>query len=134
MIRALEGVKGQRHAPAALYPRDRPGTLCAGDWVGPRAGLDGGKSRPTGIRSPDGPAHRSVAIPTELPGPLEEVSELKYLGIYLDSRFRFERHVDYITGKCTPVIKMLAKSAKLKWGVGHLALKFICSGTHTPWP
>jgi hypothetical protein len=45
---------------------------------------------------------------------LEQVSELKYLGIYFDSRFSFDRHVDYITGKCTSVINMLAKSAKLK--------------------
>jgi hypothetical protein len=38
--------------------------------VGPGAGLDRcGKSRPTGIRSPDRPASSSVAIPTELPGP-----------------------------------------------------------------
>jgi hypothetical protein len=38
--------------------------------VGPRAGLDRcGKSRPTGIRSPDRPARSSVAIPIELPGP-----------------------------------------------------------------
>jgi len=51
------GVRGERHAPAALYPRERPGTHCTGDWVGPRAGLDKwGKSRPTGIRSPDRPA------------------------------------------------------------------------------
>ena len=36
---ALEGVRGQRHAPTALYPRERPGTHCTGGWVGPRAGL-----------------------------------------------------------------------------------------------
>jgi hypothetical protein len=31
----------QRHAPAALYPRERtPSTHCTGGWVGPRAGLD----------------------------------------------------------------------------------------------
>ena len=54
--RALDGVGGQRHASAAL-PRERPGTHCVGGWVVPRAGLDGcGKSRPTGIRSPDRPA------------------------------------------------------------------------------
>jgi hypothetical protein len=30
-----------------LYPWERAGTHCTGDWVGPRAGLDGcGKSRP----------------------------------------------------------------------------------------
>jgi len=47
MITALEGDEGQRHAPAALYPRERPGTHCTGGWVGPRAGLDRcGKSRP----------------------------------------------------------------------------------------
>jgi len=47
MTMALEGVRGQRHAPAALYPRERPGTHCTGGWVGPRAGLDRcGKSRP----------------------------------------------------------------------------------------
>ena len=44
---ALDGVGGQRHAPAALPPGRRPGTHCIGGWVGPRAGLDGcGKSRP----------------------------------------------------------------------------------------
>jgi hypothetical protein len=38
---ALDGVSGQRHAPAALYPRGMdPGTHCTDGWVGPRAGLD----------------------------------------------------------------------------------------------
>ena len=48
-------MRDQRHAPAALYPWEGPGTHCAGGWVGPRAGLNRcGKSRPpTGIRSPD---------------------------------------------------------------------------------
>ena len=42
----LDGVDGQRHAPAALPP-GRPGNHCIGDWVGPRTGLDGcGKSLP----------------------------------------------------------------------------------------
>jgi hypothetical protein len=42
---ALDGVGGQRHAPAAL-PRERPVIHCTGGWEGPRAGLDGyGKSR-----------------------------------------------------------------------------------------
>ena len=47
MSTALEGVRCQRHAPAALYPRERPGTHCTGVRVGPRAGLDRcGKSGP----------------------------------------------------------------------------------------
>jgi len=49
MTSALEGVSGQQHAPAALYPWERAGTHCTGGWVGPGAGLDGGKSRPTGF-------------------------------------------------------------------------------------
>ena len=40
MTAALEGVSGQQHAPAALYPRERTGIHFTGGWVGPRAGLD----------------------------------------------------------------------------------------------
>jgi len=43
MTAALEGVSGQQHVPAAIYPQKRPGTNFTGDWVGPRAGLDGQK-------------------------------------------------------------------------------------------
>ena len=35
------GMSGQQHAPAALYPREGPGTHCTAGWVGPRARLDG---------------------------------------------------------------------------------------------
>jgi len=56
---------------------------------------------------------------------LEQISEVKYLGIYFVNSFSFDRHVDHITGKCTPIINMLARSAKLKWGLGHRALKVI---------
>jgi len=43
---------GQQHAPAALYPRERPGTHCTGGWVGPRTGLGRAENLvPTGIRS-----------------------------------------------------------------------------------
>ena len=39
-------VRGQRHAPAALYPRERPTTNFTGGWLDPRADLDRcGKSR-----------------------------------------------------------------------------------------
>jgi hypothetical protein len=43
---ALE-VRGQRHALATFYTRERLSTHCTGGWVGPRAGLDRcGKTRP----------------------------------------------------------------------------------------
>jgi hypothetical protein len=56
-------MRGQRHAPAAFYLRERPGTHCTGGWVGPRAGLDGGKSRRTGIRYPDHPPRSQSLYP-----------------------------------------------------------------------
>ena len=40
--------------------------------------------------------------------------------------------IDYLTGKCIPIINMLARSAKLKWGMGHRALKVIYSGAIEP--
>ena len=45
------GWGGQHHAPAALYPQERPGTHCTRGWLDPRAGLDRcGKSRlPSGF-------------------------------------------------------------------------------------
>ena len=44
-------MSGQQYAPAALYPRERPGTHCTGGWVGHRAGLDEWNNLvPTGIR------------------------------------------------------------------------------------
>ena len=54
--RHQKGVSVQQHAPAVLYPRERPGTHCTN--AGWASGLvwTGGKSRPTGIRSPDRPA------------------------------------------------------------------------------
>jgi hypothetical protein len=40
MTLSLDWVSGQRHAPAAFYPRGKdPGTHSTGGWVGPRAGL-----------------------------------------------------------------------------------------------
>jgi len=62
-------VSGQQHAPAALYPRERPGTHFTGGWVGRRTGLDRGKNlSPQGF-DPGSSSPWSVAIPTELPGP-----------------------------------------------------------------
>ena len=60
-------VGGQRHAPAALYPRERPGTYCKGGWVWtgaenltPPPGFDPRNVKPVAIRYTDWaiPAHR----------------------------------------------------------------------------
>jgi hypothetical protein len=48
------GVRGQRHTPAALYSRERPGTHCTGGWVGPRAGrFDSRTVQPVASRHTD---------------------------------------------------------------------------------
>ena len=64
------GVGGQTHAPAASNPgKDSvPIVQEAGCATGPV--WTGGKSRPHRDSVPDCPARSSVAIPTELPGPL----------------------------------------------------------------
>jgi hypothetical protein len=56
---------------------------------------------------------------------LEVVKEMKYLGIYFDSRFTFDNHIRHIAEKSTKLIYMLGKSAKLQWGLGQKALKTI---------
>ena len=56
MTAALEG-GGHQHAPAVLYPRERPGTYFTGGWVGPRASLDGRK-----ISSPPGFDHTVYTV------------------------------------------------------------------------
>jgi len=62
---------GSSPRPGLLYPRERPGIHCTVGWVGPRAGLEGGKSRPHRDSIPDCRTRSSVAIPAELPGPLK---------------------------------------------------------------
>ena len=78
MTTALEGVSGQQHAPAALYPRKRTDTHFTGGWVGPRAVWTGGKSRPHRDSIPDLAALSSVAIQTKLAGP-----QFIYIYIYV---------------------------------------------------
>jgi hypothetical protein len=55
--------------PRPPLPRERPGTHCRGGWVGSGAGLYRcGKSRLTGIRSQDLPAHSESLYRLRYPG------------------------------------------------------------------
>jgi len=56
---------------------------------------------------------------------LEQVKEMKYLGIYFDNRLIVHKHTEHITGKSRKMIYMLGKTAKLNWGLGHKSLKTI---------
>ena len=60
--------------------------------------------------------------------PLEQVNNIKYLGIILNSKMNFREHIMHITGKCNKLINELAKSAKLGWGLNLEALHTINKG------
>jgi hypothetical protein len=73
-------MRGQGHAPAAFYPRERSGNHCTGSWVGPRAGLDGAENlAPTGIRCPD-----PVAMESELPSLLDTLLILNFCLVFYE--------------------------------------------------
>jgi hypothetical protein len=63
---------------------------------------------------------------------LEEVKELKYLGIYFDNRLTFDRHIKYTAENSMKLIYMLSRSAKLQWGLGHKSLHTIYEGALIP--
>jgi hypothetical protein len=47
---------------------------------------------------------------------LDQNEEMKYLGVYLDSKFNFNAHIDHTVAKSISLINMLARTAKLQWG------------------
>jgi hypothetical protein len=105
MTAALEGVRDKQHAPAALYPRERPATHFTGGWVGPRAGLDGRKiSSPPGFDT--GPSSPwSVIITTELPGRITPSSaEVKKRVVqYIWMEFS-NKTTTYTLSSCSPFV------------------------------
>jgi len=60
------------------------------------------------------------------------VHSTKYLGIIFDTKLNFREHINYTTEKCTKLIFALSKSAKLNWGLKHVALKTIYTGGILP--
>jgi hypothetical protein len=63
---------------------------------------------------------------------LEQVDKLKYLSIIIDSKFKFNEHIQYTTDKCTKLINVLSKSTRISWGMSHGALKTIYNGAILP--
>ena len=72
MTTELEGGEWSAARPGRTLPPGRTGYPLYRGWVGPMAGLDGGKSLPTGIRSLDRPAHSQslyrLRYPSHKPG------------------------------------------------------------------
>jgi hypothetical protein len=51
--------------------------------------------------------------------PLEKVIRMKYLGIIIDHKFRFQEHISYAAERFTKLIHNLSKMAKLSWRIKH---------------
>ena len=64
--------------------------------------------------------------------PLEQVTQIKYLGIILDHKFRFHDHITYAAEKSAKLIHSLSKAAKLTWGIKHKAIETIYKGAILP--
>ena len=80
MTARLEGGEWSAARPGRTLPRERPGTHFTGGWVGPRAGLDGRKSRPHRVSIPNRPVRSRYA---DLPGPLVESIATVYYSVFL---------------------------------------------------
>jgi len=63
---------------------------------------------------------------------LKQTNKIKYLGIIMDSKFKFSEHIRYAAEKCTKLIYSLSKSAKISWGLRHEVLKTIYRGAILP--
>jgi hypothetical protein len=57
--------------------------------------------------------------------PVQQVNNIKYLGIIIDSKLNFRDHVIHTSRKCTALLHALAKSAKQSWGIKHEELNTI---------
>ena len=54
------------------------------------------------------------------------------MGIVFDYKLTFRDHINYIEEKCTKLIFVLVKSAKINWGLSHETLRTIYVGGILP--
>ena len=64
--------------------------------------------------------------------PLQQVTQMKYLGIVLDQKFNFQEHIKYTVERCAKLIHTLSRAAKLTWGIGYGTITTIYKGTILP--
>jgi hypothetical protein len=63
---------------------------------------------------------------------LEQEDKIKYLGVIMDSKFKFNEHITYITDRCTKLINALSKSARINWGLKRRGTKNNIQRRNTP--
>jgi hypothetical protein len=64
--------------------------------------------------------------------PLEQVKQMKYLGIILDHKFKFQEHITYVAERCTKIINNLSRAAKLSWGLKNEVIATMYKGAILP--
>jgi alkyl hydroperoxide reductase subunit AhpF len=57
---------------------------------------------------------------------------MKYLGIIIDHKFRFQEHISYAAERCTKLIYSLSKMANVSWEIKHAAIETIYKGAILP--
>ena len=119
-------MRGQRHAPAALYPRERPGT---GGWVSPRAGLDRcGKSRPQpGFNprtvQPVASRYTDYATrPTQAHCTTHEMGTTALWARYMCSTVSSNSNMTYYNNNSDSYLDLEVMTAAVSGGSGDLAL------------
>jgi len=71
--------------------------------------------------------HNKRALPT-----LEQVTQMKYLGIILDHEFKFQDHITYVPERCTKIIHNLSRAAILSWGLKNEVVAVMYKGAIPP--
>jgi hypothetical protein len=116
-----------------LTPGKDPVPTCIGGWVGPRASLDSGKSRPTGIRSPDRPALSQSLYLLSYPADKRHTVSLLNVAGYstaakiwsYEGAFEGMRHlkrkvtVNAFVSICRAPTKWIQRTECHKWAHGH---------------
>jgi hypothetical protein len=64
--------------------------------------------------------------------PLQQVTQMNYLGIILDYKFKFPQYITYVAERCTKIIHNLPRAAKPSWELKSAAIATIYKGAILP--
>ena len=64
--------------------------------------------------------------------PIKQVTTMKNLGIVIDDKFKFSQHIRHAADKCANLIFHLSISAKIHFGLKHVAVITIYKGAILP--
>ena len=63
---------------------------------------------------------------------LDQVTKMKYLGIILDHKFKFNEHIQYTAERCGKLIQSLARAARMTWGIKYASMDIVHKGVIIP--